>query len=147
MRIDKIVHTDWPPAAAFAYLADFTTTNTWDPGTVNTERVSGDGQVGTTYRNISRFRGKDSELTYTVVEHESPHRIRLVGENSTITADDLITVAPDGTGASVRYVATFRLKGLAKLAAPFLKGAFAELGDSAEAGLRAALSGPVPQHS
>ena len=37
----------------FAYLSDFTTTNEWDPGTVSTERVSGDGGVGTTYHNTS----------------------------------------------------------------------------------------------
>jgi hypothetical protein len=43
-------------------------------------------------------------------------------------------------GTRVTYDANFSFKGIAKLAAPFLAGAFKKLGDDAEAGLRKALS-------
>ena len=44
----------------FAYLSDFTTTTEWDPGTVRTTRESGDGGIGTRYRNVSRFLGRET---------------------------------------------------------------------------------------
>jgi hypothetical protein len=57
MQISRTVSTTASLEQAFAYLADFTTTNQWDPGTVRTTRLSGDGGVGTRYRNVSRFHG------------------------------------------------------------------------------------------
>ena len=56
----------------FDYLSDFTHTNEWDPGTVETRRTSGDGGVGTTYANTSEFMGRRSELTYETVELRAP---------------------------------------------------------------------------
>ncbi len=53
---------DARPERVFAYLADFTHTEEWDPGTVRTHRVSGDGGVGTTYANTSRFLGRETDL-------------------------------------------------------------------------------------
>jgi len=55
MRIQRSVRTTRSPEQVFAYLSDFTTTNHWDPGTVETTLVSGEGGVGTVYRNISSF--------------------------------------------------------------------------------------------
>ena len=43
--------------------------------------------------------------------------------------------ATPGGGSRVTYTADFTFKGLAKLAAPFLGGAFKKLGDEAEEGL------------
>ena len=60
MQIQRTVETAAAPAAVFTYLSDFTTTNEWDPGTVRTTRISGDGGVGTSYRNVSRFAGRET---------------------------------------------------------------------------------------
>ena len=49
MKLQRSVESSASPAAVFAYLSDFTNTNEWDPGTVKTVKVSGDGGVGTTY--------------------------------------------------------------------------------------------------
>ena len=46
MRLQRTVETAGSPDAVFAYLGDFTTTTQWDPGTVETTCVSGDGGVG-----------------------------------------------------------------------------------------------------
>lgn len=140
MDINVTLTVDQPVERVFDYLSDFTTTNEWDPGTIRTTRQAGTGGVGTRYHNVSRFRGRETELTY-VVEELSPHRrVRLRGENQTVVAHDTMTFTPTATGGTtVNYRAHFELKGLAKLAGPFLAPAFKRLGDEAEDGLRTAL--------
>ncbi|WP_350274324.1 SRPBCC family protein [Kribbella sp. HUAS MG21] len=124
----------------FGYLADFRTTEEWDPGTVRTTLVAGDGGPGTTYHNTSRFNGRETELTYVVEERSHPDRIVLRGENRTVVARDTMTFHAEPHGTRVSYRAEFRLKGLARLAEPFLRGSFDRLGEEAEQGLRNALS-------
>jgi uncharacterized protein YndB with AHSA1/START domain len=123
----------------FDYLSDFRTTEEWDPGTVRTTLVSGDGGVGTTYHNTSRFNGRETELTYVVEERDQPERIVLRGENNTIVAHDTMTLHSESQHTRVTYRAQFQLKGVARLAAPFLRKSFDRLGDEAEEGLRNAL--------
>lgn len=139
-KIDKIVRTRAPIAEAFGFLADFTTTEQWDPGTVRTERAAGAGGVGTIYANTSRFFGRTTRLTYVVQAYEPDTRIVLRGENGTVVARDTITFTPttDG-GTMVRYQAEFELKGLARLAAPLLAHAFARLGNAGAAQMREVL--------
>ena len=124
----------------FAYLSDFTTTNEWDPGTVRTERVSGDGGVGTTYSNTSSFMGRETALTYEVVEHRPDSLFALRGENATVVANDTMEITPAGEGSRVTYTADFEFKGFGKLVAPLLKRPLKKLGDEAESGLREALA-------
>ena len=140
MKLQRSVETTAPPATVFAYLSDFTNTNEWDPGTVRTERVSGDGGVGTTYHNTSSFMGRETELTYEVVQHQPDSRFALRGENSSVVANDTMEIAPAGEGSRVTYTADFEFKGIGKLVAPLLKPALKKLGDEAETGLRDALA-------
>jgi len=67
-HIERTITVDKPAERVWEYLSDFRSTNDWDPGTVLTERTSGDGGAGTTYRNTSKFLGRESELEYTVTE-------------------------------------------------------------------------------
>jgi len=140
MRLDRSVTVRQPLDRVFGYLADFTTTEQWDPGTVRTERLSGDGGVGTRYRNVSRFLGRRTELDYVVVDLLSPRLIRLRGRNATVTATDTmqLAAADDGT-TQVRYRAKFEFHGPARLAAPLLRPALKRFGDRAAAQLRATL--------
>ena len=140
MRITRTVQTKRPISEVFRYLSDFTTTTDWDPGTVKTELVQGDGKVGTVYHNQSQFNGRVSELTYVVTDYEENRLIRLRGENKSIIAVDTITFESSDSGTTVTYDANFTLRGFAKIAAPFLTKAFAKLGDEAEVGLKQALS-------
>lgn len=144
MKIQRTIETTATPAAVFAYLSDFTTTNEWDPGTVETVRVSGDGGLGTTYHNTSKFMGKQTELTYKVIEHRPDTLFALRGENKSIVAHDTIeiTAATQGRQPATRvsYTADFALKGIGRLVAPLLSPAFKKLGDDAERGLRDALA-------
>ncbi len=140
MKIQRTVETTATPAAVFAYLSDFTTTTEWDPGTITTERVEGDGGVGTVYRNVSEFNGKQSELRYEVVEVVPERRFSLRGEGKSVHADDTMEFEPSGTGTRVTYTADIRFKGPLRLAEPLLGRAFKKLGDEAEAGMREALA-------
>ncbi|MFE0700906.1 SRPBCC family protein [Streptomyces sp. NPDC058872] len=112
-----------------AYLEDFTRTEEWDPGTVSCVRLD-DGPVrpGSRWRNTSRFRGRTTELTYELVARE-PARLVFVGENKTVTARDDLTFRAEGTGTRLTYRATLTFKGLARLAAPFLRTEFERLAD------------------
>ena len=69
MRITRTITVDdTAPSAVYAYLKDFTNSEQWDPGTVETTLVEGDGGVGSKYHNRSVFRGKETELTYVTVD-------------------------------------------------------------------------------
>jgi uncharacterized protein YndB with AHSA1/START domain len=145
MLIERTVTVDRPQAEVFAYLADFTTTTQWDPGTLRTTRMSGDGGVGTTYRNVSRFLGRRTELTYVVTDHQSPELLQLRGENDSVVAHDTMTLAGTPYGATtISYRAEFEFKGWARLAAPLAAPALRRLGDRAARGLRSALDSPDP---
>lgn len=140
MEIVRTLTVARPPEEVFAYLHDFTTTEEWDPGTLRTTRESGDGGVGTRYHNVSRFLGRETELTYVVEQVEPPRLFRLRGENATVVAHDTMTLTPTSSGGTeVTYRAEFELKGAARLVAPLLAPAFRRLGDEAEVGLREAL--------
>ena len=140
MKIDKTVTSQVSMSTAFSFLADFANTEQWDPGTMRTVRVSGDGGVGTTYANTSRFLGRDTELTYVVTSYEPDVRIVLRGENKTVVAHDTMTFSPTGDGGtSVRYEAEFLMKGWSRLIAPLLAPAFARLGKNGAKQMKDAL--------
>lgn len=141
MRLERTVTTDKPVGEVFAYLADFTTTTEWDPGTVRTTRTSGDGGVGTVYHNVSRFAGRETELDYTVVDRAENERIALEGKNKTVTAHDLMTFTSTPTGGTeVRYVADFDFGLLTPVVGLLMRPFFKRLGDEAEKGMAAALA-------
>ncbi len=148
MEIERSVTVAQPVDRVFAYLSDFTNTTEWDPGTVRTERVAGDGGLGTRYHNVSKFLGRETELDYLVVELVPGERFALRGENSTVVLQDTMTFVRTMTGTgegaaegtTVTYHVDFEYKGVAKLVAPLLAPALKKLGDEAERGMRDALN-------
>jgi len=140
VKIQRTVTVDQPVSTVFAYLSDFTTTTEWDPGTVRTVRQSGDGGVGTSYHNTSKFAGRETELVYVVEELVPDRRFALRGENTTLVAHDTMEFAGDGGRTTVTYTADFDFKGLTRFVAPLLAPAFTKLGNDAERGMREALS-------
>ncbi|MDC5696193.1 SRPBCC family protein [Intrasporangium calvum] len=139
MQFVRTLTVPAPADRVFAYLSDFTTTTEWDPATVRTERVSGDGGVGTRYRNVSRFMGREAEVSYVVTQLEPGRRIVLRGENSSLVAHDDMTIDGAASGSTVTYSASFELKGWRKVAAPLLAPALKRLVDDGADGLRRAL--------
>jgi len=138
--LKRRVVVDTPIDRVFPYLADFSNAVDWDPGTVTCERVSGDGGVGTTYRNVSKFLGRETELTYVVEELEGNHKIVLRGSNDTVSARDTMVMRPDGTGTEILYTAEFEFSGAAKYVEPLLRLPLKKLGDDAAKQMNAVLS-------
>ena len=85
MHVERTFTVPRPVETVFDYLSDFTTTNEWDPGTIETTRTSGAGGVGTTYANTSEFNGRKTDLVYETLVHERPARVQFQGRNKTAT--------------------------------------------------------------
>lgn len=145
VSIERTVSTDQPIGAVFDYLRDFSNAEEWDAGTVSCTLMSGrGGTTGSTYRNVSRFLGRDTELTYTIEQLDEPHLIVVVGRNATVTSTDTIALRPRSQtdGTTVRYHAEFEFHGFARYLTPLLRGPLKQLGNDAEQTLTAALSRP-----
>ncbi|MBL0746403.1 SRPBCC family protein [Nocardioides baculatus] len=116
--VSRTFSTVATPDAAYAYLADFTHAEEWDPGTQTCERTSGDGGVGTTYRNVSTFLGREVEITYTTAELAPPTRVHLRGTNEQFEGHDIFEITAAGRGSQVRYTAEMSFSGLSRFASP-----------------------------
>ena len=139
ITVTGTVHSALEPARAFDYLSAFEHTPEWDPGTPVVNKLSeGPVAVGHRYHAEAEFRGKRQALTYEVTELTA-RRITLRGENKSVISVDTINVSPDGTGSKVEYTAEFRLKGMLKLADPFVRAAFRSLADPAMDGMKKTL--------
>lgn len=116
--VSRTFSTVATPDAAYAYLADFTHAEEWDPGTQTCERTSGDGGVGTAYRNVSTFLGREVEITYTTAELAPPTRVHLRGINEQFEGHDIFEITAAGRGSQVRYTAEMSFSGLSRFASP-----------------------------
>jgi hypothetical protein len=136
ITVQRVVPTTLDAKSAFAFLSAFENTPTWDPGTPVVEKLTpGPVAVGSKFHAVAEFRGKRQPIDYVVTEM-SADRIQLRGENKTVISVDTIEVRPASTGSEVHYNAEFTLKGLLKLATPFVGPMFEKLGDPAAEGMR-----------
>jgi len=144
-RYNATVDTPRPPDEVFAYLSDFSTTEEWDPGIVEAERL-GDSPVkeGSEFRLVADFLHRKTTLTYRVVEYDPPSAVTLRGENSSVVSLDRIIFEPSDGGTRILYDAELALKGPFRLADPLLALAFKRVGDRALAGMRKTLATQQP---
>ena len=121
-----------PIADVLRYLLDFSNAEAWDPGTVTCTRIDGGPvKIGSTWKNVSKFRGRETALDYRLVTLD-PTRLVFEGVNKTVTStDDLnFTALPEGTRIS--YTANLEFSGIIKLFGWALKGEFGKLADQVE---------------
>ncbi|MBM0125752.1 SRPBCC family protein [Pimelobacter simplex] len=126
--VERVVTVARPLEKVWDYLTDFTTTEEWDPPTVTTVRTSGDGGVGTTYRNISTFLGHDTEVEYQVVACVPHQLFELTGWATGVDLRDTIRFEEADGETTVSYRSTITPHGVGKLAAPVVKGGLELLG-------------------
>jgi len=140
------IDTQRPPEEAFAYLSDFSTTEEWDPGVLEAERL-GEGAVGegTEFRLLATFLGRKTQLTYRIVEYDPPSAVTFRGENSSVVSLDRITFESYAGGTRITYDADLALKGPFRVADPLLGLAFSRVGDRALAGLGGVLGATEPR--
>jgi carbon monoxide dehydrogenase subunit G len=116
-----------PIETVVGYLKDFAHAESWDPGTLRCTQTSpGEVRVGTTWHNVSKIRGRETELTYELT-YADRHRLTFVGKNRTATSTDDMTFEALGDQTSITYDATVTLNGLAKLAEPLMRREFEKL--------------------
>ena len=141
MVVTEVIEVPRSLPESFAYVADFTTVAEWDPGIHESRRVSGDGGIGTVYEVQAEFRGKTMPFTYTVTAFEQDTRIVLDGVGEKASSLDTIAfeAAVDG-GTRITYSADFELKGVLRVAEPFLGGTFRTLARKALVGLETKLA-------
>jgi carbon monoxide dehydrogenase subunit G len=143
ITVERRFEVNRPVRFVFAFLSDFTNTNQWDPGTVHTTRTdTGPLGVGSTFHNVSQFRGRQTELDYSMVRLEPNRHLTFTGTNSTVTATDDLTFAPSASeGTLITYRAHFSFKGIYRLAEPFLRKGFEPIADETVAQLAGVLEG------
>jgi carbon monoxide dehydrogenase subunit G len=139
-KIERTVTVATPLERVWAFLTDFTTTEQWDPPTVSTTRISGDGSVGTVYRNVSTFLGHEAETEYTVVTLDPMREFHLEGTATGMKLLDTMRFERAGEGTTVTYTSEFMPQGAAKLASPLLAPALKKVGDDAAARMDEVLS-------
>jgi hypothetical protein len=143
-RIVEHFQVQVSPAAAFAYIADFTNTREWDPQ-IDTAVRRDDGllRVGSAFEVGLRLGSRTVPLVYTITELILDEHVVLETSGPWYRGRDDVRVRPatDGSGGSeVQWDATFALRGPLALIDPLLAVGFRRTGTMAVAGLRAALS-------
>jgi carbon monoxide dehydrogenase subunit G len=141
VNVERTFTVGRPVEVVAEYLKDFANAEQWDPGTVTCTRTDdGPVRVGSTWHNVSEFKGKETELDYRL-ERLEPNRLTFVGKNKTATSTDDLTLAPAGSGTEITYHAHIVFHGLAKVADPFLKSEFEMLGDAVVLAMTEAVEG------
>jgi len=127
-------------AETFSYLATFSNAAQWDPGVLSGEQLDpGPVRVGTRFRMVVPFLGRQLQLTYVVTRYSQDGMIALEAVSGLLRLVDWIEVAAEGDGATVSYDADARLRGPLRLLDPMLQRGFGAVGERAAAGLANAL--------
>ena len=141
MKYAREIEVPMPADETFAYLADFTHAAEWDPGIVESRRLTPEPTaLGSRFEVIALFRGNRQRFEYVVTEYEDGKRIALRGEGEKALSDDVMTVTATPGGTRVGYEADLRLKGALRVAEPFLRSTVTRMGDDALDGLAARLT-------
>src|SRR3954470_10747564 len=119
-RLIERIETTLPLEAAFDYVADFATSQVWDPGVATARRLD-DGPVGagSRYALEVRMGGRIAPMEYRIVTYERPHRVVLTGAGSSVSAIDDIRFAREDGRTVIDYTADLRLGGVLRLVRPF----------------------------
>ena len=148
VHVQRTFTVDRPVDLVVDYLKDFANAEAWDPGTERCERagsVADPVVVGTKWHNVSKVRGKETELSYRLDRLERA-RLTFVGTNKTATSTDDITFHEAGAGTRITYDSNIVFHGLAKLADPLMRREFERLGDETVEQMTGVLNG-LPEGS
>jgi carbon monoxide dehydrogenase subunit G len=138
--VQRTIEIERAQDEVFGYLADFSHAPDWDPATVSCERLdAGPIRVGARFRYVGTFRGRETDLDYTLEQLEPERRLVFVGRNRTVTATDELTFAGTGEHTTIGYTARLDFHGLTRLAAPLLKRTFERMGDEVAVRMRQVL--------
>ena len=135
---EATIPSTWTAEETYDYLADFRSVAEWDPSMESAELLSGEpGTVGARYRLTMSTGVGSTDLEYETVSVDAPRQFVLRCETPSMVSTDTVTVAPD---ASVTYHAEVELRGIRKLAEPWLRLGLTVAGNRARRSLERTLS-------
>lgn len=126
----------------FRYLADFSTSEQWDPGVYRaTKLTAGEPRAGSEFDLILNSAGRRIPMRYTVTALEAPLRIDLQGQGDGFSAHDVIRLRPLGPQSTeIQYHAELRFQGPASHVEKLMNPLMVRMGKRAVAGLQQALT-------
>ena len=126
---------------AFDYMADFTNSERWDPGTKSAKRLDeGEIGVGSRFELIVEFAGNESPFVYEINEYKRPEKVVVTAETDSVVLVDTMSMTADGSGSVLNYDARLDLKSWRKVAAPVMAILFRRLCEKGKAGLERELN-------
>ena len=147
IKLQETASTSLSVADAFAHVGEFANIQEWDPGVISSTKTSDQPTaVGTVYALDVLNGGRKMAMQYRVTAFDADRRLVVEGSGGMVKAIDTIEFEPSPDGTKVTYKAELSLTGIARLAEPFMKGRFAEIGRSAGDGLRAWLKELETEH-
>jgi carbon monoxide dehydrogenase subunit G len=143
VKYEATIRSIHPADKVFDYLADFATSQEWDPGVLQASRVSDEPlEVGTSFQIVSKFLWARVPLRYEIVEIEPSRKIVLHAKGGSFSAEDTISIAEIGSETEVHYRAILTFWGPAKALAPLMQIIFNGVGRKATKGLWNVLNKP-----
>jgi uncharacterized protein YndB with AHSA1/START domain len=125
------IDVDRSPAEVFAYLDQLDRHGEWQDSIVSTKEVTeGPVRVGSRATDQRRVPGgRKMDVTYEIVEHDPPRRMRFEGVSGPVRPTGTVTVDPldDGARSRIRLELDFRGHGIGKLLAPVARRQAAKL--------------------
>ena len=148
IELHEKIEVPRPPREAFAYVADFSTTEEWDATATEARKISpGPIDRGTRFEVVCSVPLGAITLAYTVTRIEPDHLIELQGTSRFFAVTDTITFEETASGTHIDYRARFTFRGfLAKLSPRFAEG-LRRMGRASIDGLREALEDNYPAPS
>jgi carbon monoxide dehydrogenase subunit G len=140
-RLHRRIETRLPLDRAFAYVADFSTSSSWDPGIATAERLDqGAIGVGSRFRLGVRMLGRVSPMEYRITALDPDRRVVFEGVGSGIRAVDEIRFEATAAGTAIDYTADIRLGGVLRLVQPLLGGTLEKIATAGLDGMRERLN-------
>lgn len=141
MRLKETREINRPIAEVFAYTADFSNVEEWDPGVKEAHQTSsGATGVGTTYHVLVKFGAREIPMTYEITEYERDSRVVLHGKGETLEALDDIKFTESPNGTLVDYTADLEFKNWIRFFVPLMSPMLKNVGTKALDGLVESLS-------
>lgn len=144
-KATRLIERRWvarPQHEAFAYTADFSNIQHWDPGVVSSTKITnGPVGVGTRYEVELRFGSGTTQMIYEIAVYEPYRRVVLVGSGEKLDATDEIRFASHDNMTVIDYTADLSFRNFFRFLGPLLRPRLEKVGKDALDGLAKALDG------
>lgn len=135
-RLSETFETRLPIERAFAFVADFSNAQHWDPGVAWSHKLDEvSPRVGARYQLGVRMGPRVASMEYRISHLEPDRRVVLDGTGPGVVAVDDISFQATPRGTRIEYVAQIDLHGWLRLAQPFTGRAFAAIARNAREGM------------